>query len=262
MKKLMIAAAAVAMTFAAQAAGFGWKECENCGGGTSDTDCIAVFKVTGNGKAVVSVSTAKADYKTVGKITIRKGALALIGEVCGDDGQCCYSEGMFFATIKAGKKSFQFASEVELVVWSVFGKSLEQARDFEESVKPGKSLTLDSALFLKAEDADVSGLVDTGDIDLSAVSFWASAFGKVNFKVTKAGSGYCKNPKGCDPILTPKSYSGWFVGTYPCVGEENCFLCECADTDVFGGTWKATFTASAKTEAAAMKLAGVYVEEE
>ena len=57
----MIVAAAAAMTFAAQA-GFSVKPCEGCGAsGKSDCD-VAVFKVTGSGKAVVPTS---GDYKTV-----------------------------------------------------------------------------------------------------------------------------------------------------------------------------------------------------
>ena len=76
-------------------------------------------------------------------------------------------------------------------------------------------------------------------------------------KISKGSSATCNPAAPCDPTYIPKSYSGWFVGMYTCVGEEDCFLCECVDTDVFGGTWKATYKASSKTIDAAARLAGV-----
>ena len=255
MKKFMIAAAAAAITVVGSAAGTALNPvvCENCGAGDpSQGPCpTVVFKVTGSGKAVVN----KGDYKTVESLKIKKGALALIGEICETTGFCCYNEGTFYATIKAGKKTFALAAPVELVVWSVFGKNLDKARNWETSIKPGKSVCLDSALFVVSEEAATDG-----DVDLEEFAFWAAAFGKVDMKVTsmKTKNAYCvKSETGCDPIFTPKTYKGWFVGIYPCVNEENCFMCDCPDTDIFGGTWKAVYQKKVTTNAGAMKIAGV-----
>ena len=63
-------------------------------------------------------------------------------------------------------------------------------------------------------------------------------------------------------VGTPKTYTGWFVGTYPCVNEEDCFLCDCTDTDVFGGTWKAVYQSKYTTHLEAMALAGVAFDDE
>ena len=254
----MIAAAAAAMTFVGNAA-LKPTACENCGISGTSSDCdTVVFKVTGSGKAVLD----KEDYKTVGSIKIKKGALALEGSLCETDGSCCYEEGTFYATIKAGKKTFGIASPVTLGVWSVFGKNLDKARNYLTEIKPGKKVTLESALFVTSDEAEV---VTDSDVDLSDFALYASAFGKVEMKVTaqKTSKGYCTTTEsGCDPIYTPKSYSGWFVGTYPCVGEEDCFLCDCTDTDVFGGTWKATYQSKYTSDADAQKLAGVTIEDE
>ena len=256
MKKMMIAAF-VAAAFSAGAGGLGWRECENCGK-AEEADCVAVFKVTGSGKAVVS--SPKGGYKTVSRLTVKKGALALVGDVCAADGQCCYSAGVFYATVKAGKKTFAFAAPVDLGVWSVFGKNLEKAR--ESLLKPGKGVELESAMYLTAEDVDVNDETGDDEVDLSSVSFSAAAFGKVSFKASKGSKSTCSASPSCDPILTPKTYSGWFVGTYPCAGEENCFLCDCADTDVFGGTWKAAYSAKTTTVGGAMRMAGVSISED
>lgn len=256
MKKFMIAAAAAAMTVVGSAASTSLNPqvCINCGAGDPDQGpCpTVVFKVTGSGKATVD----KGDYKSVETLKIKKGALALEGIACGDNNDyCCYDGGWFYATIKAGKKTFALAAPVDLVVWSVFGKNLDKARNWSTSIKPGKSVCLDSALFVVSEEAETDG-----EVDLSEFAFWASAFGKVDWKVTgrKESNKYCDPTKsGCEPIVTPKTYKGWFVGIYPCVNEENCFMCECPDTDVFGGTWKAVFQKKIKTDAGAQKIAGV-----
>ncbi len=255
MKKLMIVAAAAAMTFAANA-GLQWQVCENCGVGPEEGECdLVVFKVTGSGKAV----TPKGDYKTVGKLKIKKGALALSGSLCESTGDCCYEAGRLFATVKAGKNTFGILAEVEVAAWSIFGKKLDKARAWESSIKKGKKVKLESALFISSADAFELAAGDSADLE--TLSFWASAFGKVTFKVRgdkKGSNSYCgPEDKPCEPIITPKDYKGWFVGLYNCVGEENCFLCDCTDTDVFGGTWKAKYQAKAVTTTAALKLAGL-----
>ena len=245
----MIVAAAAAMTLVGEAK-LKPTECTECGA-ASGCD-VVVFKVTGSGKAVV----VKDDYKAVGSLKIKKGALALVGDYCELDGLCCYDGGWFYATLKANKKTFKLASEIGLGVWSVFGKNLDKIRS--NDVKEGKSYKLDSALFIESQGNDY---ID-GDADVDQLYFAASAFGTVNVKISKAGGSSCNPTAGCDPTYIPKSYSGWFVGKYACVGEEDCFLCTCTDTDVFGGTWKASYKASAKTEAAAARLAGVSIDED
>ncbi len=232
----MIVAAAAAMTLVGEAGSLKPQACVNCGTGPSD--CEVVFKVTGSGKAVVS----KTEYKEVGTLKISKGVLALTGTLCADTGVCCFDSGLLEAVIKAGKKKFEIESAVTPDVWSVFGKNLDKIRSGD--VKPGKSYKLDSALFISSGAGDT--IVVDGDtvVEEDSVEFYASAFGKVNVKIAKGTSGTC-NPKApCDPEYTPKSYSGWFVGKYACLGDEDCFLCDCADTDVFGGTWKASFKSS------------------
>ena len=302
MKKLMIAAAVAAIGLVGSAADglvastssslvLKTTECINCGysAGGGDLGCpTVVFKVTGSGKAALD----KGSYKTVGSIKIKKGALAIVGDYCNDDSRCCYERGIFFAKIKAGKKTFDLMSPINVKVWSIFGKNLEKARNWETRIKPGKSVCLDSALFVTTpwqadcvfEDyADTPALVALdwdGDVELAAVAegeddwdwsdiaadnkpqfaFWASAFGKVDWKVTpiKESKKYCKeSSSGCDPIVTPKNYSGWFVGTYLCVNAENCFMCSCPDLDVFGGTWKAAYQKKVTSIGGAMNLAGV-----
>lgn len=263
--------------------------CINCGasGSGQEGDCgTVVFKVTGSGKAALD----KGSYKTVGSIKIKKGALAIVGDKCLSDGRCCYDRGVFFAKIKAGKKTFDLMAPISVKVWSIFGKNLEKARDWESRIKPGKSVCLDSALFVTTVwqsdcandeylakspfyfdwdgDVDLVGVGDTFDGDWTSIdqdnlpqfAFWASAFGKVDWKVSglKESKKYCKNTSsGCTPIITPKSYSGWFVGTYLCCNAENCFMCVCPDLDVFGGTWKAVFQKKVTTLGGAMNLAGV-----
>ena len=256
----MIVAAAAAMTIVGNAA-LKPAQCENCGATPDSQDCeTIVFKVTGSGKAVVD----KGDYKVVDKLKIKKGALALDGVLCEATGVCCYDEGFFYATVKAGKKTFGMMAPVELAVWSVFGKDLEKSRNYLTSIKPGKKVTLDSAMFVVGAEAEVD---DDSDVDLSEFAFWASAFGKVEMKVTaikKGSTAYCEkgSDSGCDPVYTPKTYTGWFVGTYPCVNEEDCFLCDCTDTDVFGGTWKAVYQSKYTTHLEAMALAGVAFDDE
>lgn len=259
MKKLMTIAAVAAMTVVANAAPvFKPTICENCGGGTKDGDCdTVVFKVTGSGKAV----TDKGSYKTVASLKIKKGALALLGTVCAyqDTERCCYDEGYFFATVKVGKKVFEVGAPVAVKVWSVFGKNLAKSRNFGTQIKKGKSVCLESALFVYAEETGVFDGVFDED---ATFAFWASAFGKVDCKVSKASSskGYCEEGKECEAIFTPKKYAGWFVGWYPCVGPEDCFRCDCEDTDIFGGTWKASYQKKLTSVSGAQGLAGTSFE--
>ena len=255
MKKLMTFAAVAAMTYVGSAVSLTPSVCTDCGAyGASDCDTI-VFKVTGSGKAVVP----KGGYKATTKIKIKKGALALEGEYCALTDTCCYETGWFYATIKAGKKTFALATPVDIKVWSLFGKNLDRSRSFGSSIKKGKSVCLESALYVEAADDSAFWAGDVDLEDAGIFKFYASAFGKVDMKVSngKGGAGYCSEEKGCTPIYTPKSYSGWFVGYYDCVGMEDCFRCSCEAIDVFGGTWKAKFNKKATTLSSAASIAGV-----
>lgn len=252
MKKLIIAALACTSIFTGSAA-LVPSACPNCGGTVEASDCeVVVFKVKGSGKAV----TVKDGYKSISTMKITKGALALVGDFCADTGTCCYDSGMFFATVKVNKRTVLVAQEIAPTVWSVFGKNLDKIRTL--NVKKGKAYELDSALFVESTD---DAIVDGGDVE--NMWFAASAFGKVKVgisKGTKTSSSSCApvvTCEACTPTYTPKTYSGYFVGKYSCVGEEDCFLCDCADTDVFGGTWTAIYMSSAKTLGAAERIAGV-----
>ena len=254
MKKLMTFAAVAAMTYVGSAVTLSPSVCENCGAyGISDCDVI-VFKVTGSGKAVVP----KSGYKTAASLKIKKGALALEGEYCALTDTCCYETGWFYATLKAGKRTIQLATPVDVKVWSLFGKNLDRARAYRTSIKKGKSVCLESALYVEAVDDSAFWAGDVDLEDAGVFKFYASAFGKVDMKVSNGnGNGYCDEAKGCDAIYTPKSYSGWFVGYYDCVGMEDCFRCECEAIDIFGGTWKAKFNKKVQSTSGAASLAGV-----
>lgn len=251
MNKIMTAVAA--MTFACNAA-LTPAPCANCGAtAVVDSECSTiVFKVTGSGKSVVR----KNDYKTVSALKIKKAALALTGTYCSSTGACCYDTGMFYATIKSGKKEFKLAIEVAPTVWSVFGENYN--RYVTKNCKQGKTYKLESALCIESQgDAALWGIEDVEDF-----AFVANAFGKVNMMFTKEkktskSSCSATYTAGCEPILTLKTYSGWFVGKHSCIGEEGCFMCDCADTDIFGGTWKATFMPKITTDDGARKFAGV-----
>lgn len=250
MKKIMTAVAA--MTFACGAA-LTPVECENCGANAPESECeTVVFKVTGSGKTVISMG----DYKTVSALKIAKGALALTGTLCASTGACCYDSGMFYATVKVDKSVFKVAIEVTPAVWSVFGANYD--RYLTKNCKQGKTYKLDSALCIESEgNAEVWGNDDIEDIE-----FAANAFGKINMMFTKEkkiakSSCSAEYTPGCEPVLTPKSYSGWFTGKINCIGPESCFLCDCADTDIFGGTWKAVYMSKIKTDAGARKHAGI-----
>lgn len=255
MKKVMMMAVAAA-TFACNAA-LTPVACAECGASGSSECSTIVFKVTGSGKAVAS----EGGYKTVKQIKIKKGALALFGAYCSLTDTCCYETGTFYATVKVGKKSIAIAQEVELGVWSLFGKNLENSRT--TNLKRGKTYKLDSALYVEG----VEGAYATDDSEIEDLSFVASAFGKFEVSIAKAkkqkSCSTCEEVcPDCTPVYAPKKYSGWFVGKYSCVGPEDCFMCDCSNTDVLGGTWKAAYTSKVTTDAGARQLAGVKISDD
>lgn len=259
MKKLMIVAATAAMAFAAQA-DIAWVDCPDCRAGSTPTDCqVEVFKVTASGKAVVL--SKKGGYKTVGKLKVKKGALALVGTMC-PDGTCCYDAGALFATVKAGHTTFRAAVPVDVKIWSAFGKNYDSvAGNNWMTLKKAKKVKLESALYISGKSLIIDGDTDI-DINYGIQEFRleASAFGKVAIKVfdSKTSKTVCgKSDSTCGFDLIIKNYSGWFVGYYPCVDADACFTCTCG-LDAFGGTWKASYSAKSagKNFNGAQRLAG------
>lgn len=277
MKKLMIVAAAAAMTTVAGAASFKPVDCADTITPTT-TDCdYMVFKVTASGKTTQDVNSGA--YKKVASLKVKKGALVFkFNADCAaavEDPICCYDTADLFATVKVGKETTKIAvPDISVDKWSVFGKDLEKAINWSTQIKQGKKVTLESDLFLvtpsgiavkPADPADDYISIDKdNDAYLKTISFAASAFGKYQVKVNKAsskvsGKGYCvvtTNSTACAATWTPKSYSGWFVGTRELLdGDQACFNCECGTYEVFGGTWKATYDAKKSTSAAAQQYA-------
>ena len=260
MKKLMIVAAAAAMSFAAKAE-LKWENCPECAGeGVEESECTyEVFKVTGSGKAVVFAK--KGAYKTVGKLQVKKGALALEGsDPCGT-GDCCYDAGVLFATVKAGKNTFRVKVPVDVKVWSAFGKNYDLVKDDAwRNLSKAKKIKLESALYIASNSGAELDPADDVTNDLEDFELYASAFGKVTFKVysSKSSKTICgKDETGCGYEIIIKNYKGWFVGLYKCIDEDACFTCDCG-LDTYGGTWKATYSSKSSTTnlSAAQKLAG------
>lgn len=252
----MIVAAMTAMTIGLNAATFTPVDCYTTPNASDECPTL-VFKLTANGKAVDSVGSES--YKAVKTLKVRKGALAFVANAdCASEGFCCYDTMDLYATVKIGNETKQIGiTSLSIDKWSVFGKNFEKASNYLTSIKPGKSVKLDSDLFVSGEDLDT---LDEED----AISLFAAAFGEFSLKVSKASTSaksgsYCVatyDSPGCDPIWTPKTYSGWFVGYHNLTGDDySCFNCECGEYDIFGGTWKATYQPKLTSDADAQKLA-------
>ena len=261
MKKLMIAAAAAAMICGVNAVTL---DPTNCDPVVMDDDCdILVFKLTASGKAVQDVNDGA--YKAVKALKISKGALAFkFNEDCAAEGACCYETADLYAQIKLGsKKDYLWIEDLVVGKWSIFGKNFEaKVSDYLHDMKKGSSTTVESDLFLTAGGAPGDGSLTAifAEEDELPIDLWASAFGSMTAKLSKGKSGsdaYCdpEDEPECVLDFTPKSYSGWFVGTYEQVSYGWCFNCECGEYDIFGGTWKATFQKKYTTLEGAQKLA-------
>ena len=274
MKKLMIVAAAAAMTAVAGAASFSPVECDDPVTPVATSCPYMVFKVTASGKTVQDVNGG--DYKKVASLKVKKGALLFkFNAACAladEDPVCCYDTADLFATVKVGKETSVIAvGDISVDKWSVFGKDLTKARNWSTQIKQGKKVTLESDLFLvtqsgiavkPADPADE--MINISELEVQQISLAASAFGKFQVKVnspkTKVnGKGYCTvttNSTACAATWTPKNYSGWFVGTRDLLdGDQACFNCECGTYDIFGGTWKATYAEKYTTTAQAQTYA-------
>lgn len=253
MKKLMVAASIAAFTVgAACAATLSPIDCSGPTSVVEKAECPAiVFKLTATGKAVTDMENGA--YKTVKTLKVSKGALVLLPNTdCATDGICCYDTANLYATVKIGKETKQLGLEgLKIGKWSIFGKNFEKAINFQSEMKPGKTVSLESDLFVSGEDLDTLDGEDT-------VSLFASGFGKFNMAVSKVDNNACNfcsaEPAVGTAIWTPKTYSGWFVGGRNIVNDMfSCFNCECGEFDVFGGTWKAVYQAKFETVEAAQK---------
>ena len=273
MKKLIIAAAAGAMTIVANAASFSPIDCDPIGPVYPDECPLMVFKLTASGKTVQDVNDG--DYKTVKALKISKGALVFKYNVeCAlKDGLCCYDLADLYATVKVGTRSYKLGvGDVVIDKWSVFGKNLNKAVNWSTAIKTGSSVKLESDLYLitaagltaDTEPATDALVVDSdNDLWAEAIDFAATAFGDFKVKVSgakdKVNKGYCvvtTNSTSCTATWTPGTYNGWFVGTRELVNDaQACFNCVCGQYDLFGGTWKAVFQAKKTTDAAAQELA-------
>lgn len=224
MKKLMIAAAVAAMTAGAYAG--------SCTDEPSELDCETVFTVKFSGKTASENSAIT--YKTVQKIS-GKGTLSI---------NCDYVYETL--AVKVGKEKYDLVlADGTVTKFTVFGKNLEKALD-ESTRKPGKTYSVESDL----------GVMFEGQTDAS-INVNQVAFGKASIYITKDKT--TKHPcsddeviEGCVPVMTPKSYSGWFTGNFEtCLDEaayeDDCIDCMDADgiTALIGGTWTAKYNKKA-----------------
>ena len=269
MKKLMIVAAAAAMTVVAKAApSFEPVDCQDPDE-TEEAACpLMVFKVTASGKTVQEATKKDYDYKTVKTLKVTKGALVFkYDEECAEAGLCCYPAADLYANVKVGSKTAKLAvADVVVAKWSVFGQNIGKALAYRTQIKAGKSVKLESDLFLQTEGAfdepatEVVYVVGEDEVE-DTIDFAASAFGGFTVKVvnskTKVSSGYCDvetNEGACYATWTPGTYNGWFVGQRELLGGDSaCFNCECGTYDVFGGTFKAVYDSKKTTDEAAQK---------
>lgn len=274
----MTAAAAVAFAAATQA---GIVVNTNCNPRSSSCPVVA-FKVTANGK--IAAPAAAGDYKTATKLTIKKGALVVFPTKSGTnpytgEDECCYDVYSLYLKVKVGK-----LGEVPVGVfyenidsWSIFGKKYNKVLDAVKSKKSsveseiglsyaninspyGAGLASNAA----GNDTVSSDPLGDGGLGLTDFAFIATAFGKGTYGYT-----YKQNSqKDCNVCavtadyyeFTPGSYSGWFAGLVTDFGGDyGCLMCNCADIDVFGGTWKAKYDKTWSQSAAGWESAAAYV---
>jgi hypothetical protein len=243
MKKLMMVAAAAALTASVQA-GIVVTNCKE----KVSTECPnIVFKVTASGKIVDGISK---EYKTVSKLKISKGALVLWG--AGSDDSCCYDYYSLYLPLKLGKTTYKIViPQEEMECWTIFGKNLDKAmEDYEKN----KKFKLDSEIGLSYAD-DAAEMETLEDIE---VDFIATAVGSASYLYTAEAQKKSACTTGCVPAsydVVPGSYSGWFAGFYPAEGDELCLTCACNELDVYGGTWKAKYDKAKSVKAGWIKAA-------
>ncbi|MCR5413322.1 MAG: hypothetical protein K6F50_01175 [Kiritimatiellae bacterium] len=219
MKKLMIAAAVAALTAGVYAG--------NCSD-EPEVDCADVFTVKFSGK---TTQEKNATYKTVVKLS-GKGTLQIDADYVTET-----------LAVKVGKDKYDVILEDgEVTKFTYFGKKLETVLD-DNTKKPGKNYKLESDLGVKFEDQTEY-----------AINVNQVAFGNMNVYVTKAKTikgGACGEDtdiEGCELVLTPKSYKGWFTGDFQTCLDEEAFLDDCVEfdadgaTSLIGGTWSAKYS--------------------
>ena len=222
MKKLMIAAAAAALTAGVYAAA--------CAEDITDCD-VPVFTVKYSGKTADQTYDKKGEdkgYASVQKIS-GKGTLVIADYA---------TEAL---SVKVGKYTVEdgvLLDEGEVIKWSYFGKDLDKASGTDAKSKPGKSYTLESDLGVVFADQD--------DWEISVTQV---AFGKVKVKLSKGGttSSGCAEvtTDPCLPTITLKSYKGWFAGWFApyCMDAEGyddeCVSFDDTEIALIGGTWSA-----------------------
>ena len=256
MKKLMIATAAVALAAVAQAG----IVVTNCAPIIKSTCPELVFKVTANGKATDAYSK---DYTSIGKLKISKGALVMWASDLGGD--CCYPMYSLYAEVKIGKATYNvLVPQTPIDSWTLFGKNQDEVYDaILGNADKSKTYKLDSQLGISAavdEIIDVDEDPETLTETFADAAFVATAFGKGTVKVNykKATCNSCgSTPSSQSYVITPGNYSGWFAGFFQGTNDDLCFVCECTDINVFGGTWKATYDKKVTTwQAAASRVFG------
>lgn len=263
----MMIIAAVAVTAIAANAG---QSITNCFGGTSK-GCDAIgFKLTASGKTVQTLETKSGDeYKTVKALKISKGALVMPQMDAPDaPTNCCTDTAILMAQVVIGKDKYYVAEDAPLLKWSIFGKDFETAINGE--MKPGASKTLETDLGFQV----AGGVIYDADGDDTGLTYdiTAVAFGTMKYAMSKAKENNNCNGDDqleCIPVLTWKTYNGWFAGQRDVTSYSfACATCECGDTDLVGGTWKAVYQKSWTTVKKAAvatfgaALAGELIEDE
>ena len=276
MKKLMVIAAAASIAAVAEA---GIVVNTNCN--PRSTYCpVVAFKVTASGK--IAAQPHDKEYKTATKLSIKKGALVLFptdqGTGTATDPDCCYNAYSLYLQVKVGKDTVPVGVFYEAIdSWSIFGKnynkSLEASKSKKYKVESEIGLayanTGNASTGLSSANSGNDTVVSGGpiadlDLGLNDFAFIATAFGKGTYayRVTKATTSACNV---CTPgtetyEFTPGSYSGWFAGLITDFGGDyGCLMCNCADLDVFGGTWKAKYDKTWSASATGWEKAASYV---
>lgn len=245
MKKLMIVAA-VASACIANAA----QKLTDCTVASGPCDSI-VFKLTASGKVAADMDT----YKSVKSLKVSKGYIVLNSESATD--ACCYDYVTLLAQVKVQKRTYKLAILDEAnLVWTVFGKNLDKAMN---DLDAGKSTSLETELGFAAGNNFVGGagtiaqFDDNADIS-SAFDMIATGFGTMKYGLSKSNNSKCSPNTPCEPILTWKSYKGYFAGIFGEINSEAlCATCSCPAYDLFGGTWSASYQKKLKSTAAVAK---------
>ena len=288
MKYLMVIAAAASLAAVAEAGIFVNTNCHP----RALTCPVVAFKVTGSGKIAAPVEKKDDIYKTASKLQIRRGALVLFGsnQASGVDKDgnlytvdigevCCYENYSLYLQVRVNKETYPVGIFFQPIdSWSIFGKGYTKALDADKSKKykleselglsyavAGNSLSgLNSSGSLGNGGDTITSAGDPGLTDnmgLNDFAFIASAFGKGTWKYTSEKTSACNVCTVTSEYeFTPGIYSGWFAGFISDLGGDfDCFLCSCADLDVFGGTWKAKFDKSWSKTAEGWQKAASYV---